>query len=78
MSGLDIGLTEGFFFGLVGGISGFGRFSFSRSLSIFPAPGCRLLGLLDVPGSVGIDIPNQLILPRFVVIASQEIIVCLG
>jgi hypothetical protein len=57
--------TEGFFSGLVGEVLGLGGFFFSRSLSIFLAPGCLLLGLLGLPGNVGIDIPNLIIMPRF-------------
>lgn len=71
--GLGAGLTKGFSPGLTGGFSGTEFLSFCCSLSMFPAPGCLLGGFFDLPGSVGIDIPNQFILPRFVV-ASEEII----
>lgn len=72
---LGTGLTDGLLAGLAGGFSGTERLSFSRSRSIFPAPGCLPRGLLDVPGNVGIDIPSQIILPRFLYVG--EIIVCL-
>jgi hypothetical protein len=43
-------------------------------LSIISAPGGLLFGLLDLPGKLGIDIPNPLILPRFVVVACEIIV----
>jgi len=64
-----VGVTNGLIVGFADGTTDGMTFAFS----IFLAPGCLGRGRLDLPGSVGIDIPNLIIMPLFAV-TSAEII----
>jgi len=72
----DVGKAVGFSTGWAGGIPGSGVLCFSCSFSIFRVPGALPGRLPVLPGIEEIDIPNHVIVPRFV-FASGEIIVCL-